>query len=73
MRRVLAPGGRLGLAVMRRGERASEQRAAALRDRWFGMHSFGVAELESLLGAAGFAQPRVLHEHGGWMLAAAER
>lgn len=71
--RVLAPGGRLTMAVIRAGEGPRGRRAARWRRRLFGVHSFTRADLAQLLAAAGFADVAVLHERGVWMIAVARR
>jgi SAM-dependent methyltransferase len=70
--RVLRDGGRFTAAVIRRGEGA-EARAAGLRERALGVHAFTRAELAERLFDAGFAELRFPHEHGVWMLAAAQK
>lgn len=71
--RVLAPGGRFTAAVIRAGEGRRGRRAARLRRRLFGVHSFTRGDLARLLAAAGFADVAILHEHGPWMIAAARK
>lgn len=71
--RVLVPGGRFTAAVMRAGERPTERRAARLRGKLFGVHSFTRAELDERLRAAGFRETRFPHRHGLWMIAAAKK
>jgi len=71
IRRVLSPGGRLAAAVFREGGRPAERRAAALRRRFLGVESFSRDRLARDLGAAGFTDVRVPHEHGPWMIVAA--
>jgi SAM-dependent methyltransferase len=69
--RVLVGGGRFTMAVIRAGDRPRDRRAARLRRRLLGIHSFAPADLERQLGQAGFGGFQVLHEHGLWMIAAA--
>ena len=71
--RVLAPGGRFSAAVVRRAEGSGASRWARLRERALGVHAFTRAELAALLADAGFARARFPHEHGLWMIAAAEK
>jgi SAM-dependent methyltransferase len=67
--RVLAPGGRLTMAVIRIGDRPRDRRVAWLRHRLVGVHSFARTDLARHLAAAGFEGFRALHEHGPWMIA----
>jgi SAM-dependent methyltransferase len=71
--RVLRDGGRFTAAVVRRGESGGEARAARLRERALGVHAFTRAELAELLFDAGLGELRFPHEHGLWLLAAAEK
>jgi SAM-dependent methyltransferase len=71
--RVLAPGGRFTAAVVRRAEGGGAERWARRRERALGVHAFTRAELAALLAGAGFARARFPHEHGPWMIAAAEK
>jgi ubiquinone/menaquinone biosynthesis C-methylase UbiE len=71
--RVLVPGGRFTAAVFRQGPSAREARRTEQRERMVGVHTFTREEYEGLLADAGFLASRFPHEHGMWMLAAAER
>jgi len=71
--RVLAPGGRFTAAVFRRGESDADERRALRRERSLGVHAFSRPELVGLLASAGLGAVRIPHEHGLWMLAAAEK
>jgi len=71
--RVLVPGGRFTAAVIRRGESGSDVRRAERREKLIGVHAFGRDELTKRVARAGLGTPRILHEHGVWMLAAAEK
>jgi SAM-dependent methyltransferase len=73
IQRVLAPGGRFTAAVFRRGPSEREVRRAEQRERMMGVHAFSREELEGSLADAGFVAARFPHEHGIWMLAAAEK
>ncbi len=71
VRRVLVPGGRFTMAVVRAGESPRDRRVAQLRQRFLGVHSFTRGELARHLDEAGFDGFRVLHEGGAWMIGAA--
>jgi SAM-dependent methyltransferase len=71
--RVLVEGGRFTTAVVRADDTARGRRVAASRHRLLGLHSFTRPELEERLKQAGLTAVEVLHEHGFWMLAVAER
>lgn len=71
--RVLAPGGRFTSAVIRHGPGERDARRAQRRERALGVHAFTRDEYETRLAAAGFGATRFPHEHGIWMLAAAEK
>jgi SAM-dependent methyltransferase len=71
--RVLAAGGRLTMAVVRAGPRPRDRRAARLRRRLLGVHSFARDDLQRLVAEAGFGEFAALHEHGLWMIAAATK
>jgi len=73
IQRVLAPGGRFTAAVFRRGPSEREVRRAEQRERMMGVHAFSREEFEGRLADAGFVAARFPHEHGVWMLAAAEK
>jgi SAM-dependent methyltransferase len=73
IQRVLAPGGRFTAAVFRRGPSEREVRRAEQRERMMGVHAFSREEFEGRLADAGFVAARFPHEHGIWMLAAAEK
>jgi SAM-dependent methyltransferase len=71
--RVLVAGGRFTMAVIRAGDGPRAARAARLRRRLFGIHSFTGTDLARQLGAAGFGGFELLHEHALWMIAAATK
>lgn len=73
IQRVLAPGGRFTAAVFRHGPGQREVRRAEQRERLMGVHAFTREEFEGRLADAGFVAARFPHEHGIWMLAAAEK
>jgi SAM-dependent methyltransferase len=71
--RVLTPGGRFTMAVIRAGDLPRDRRGVWLRDRLLGVHSFARDDLARLLGEPGFDGFRALHEHGAWMIAVATK
>jgi SAM-dependent methyltransferase len=73
IQRVLAPGGRFTAAVFRRGSGERDARWAQRRESVLGVHAFTREEYEGRLSDAGFVAARFPHEHGIWMLAAAEK
>lgn len=73
IQRVLAPGGRFTAAVIRRGSDERAARWAQRRERVLGVHAFTRDEYAERLSDAGFVAARFPHEHGIWMLAAAEK
>jgi len=72
VRRVLVPGGRLTMAVIRQGDGRRARRAARVRSRMLGVRSFTRAGLGDELDVAGFSRFDVLHESGLWMIAVAQ-
>ena len=73
IQRVLAPGGRFTAAVARQGPGARDARRAQRSERVLGVHAFTREEFEGRLADAGFVAARFPHEHGVWMLVAAEK
>jgi ubiquinone/menaquinone biosynthesis C-methylase UbiE len=71
MGRVLRPGGRCTVAVVRRPGGLLAPVAAALAQ--LGVASFTAGSLDELLRAAGLAGTRVLHERALWIVASAWR
>jgi SAM-dependent methyltransferase len=73
MQRVLAPGGRVVIAAVRRGERPLARWRAGVRKRLYGVDAFTPSDLASLLEGAGFASPRLLHAAGVWLVVRAHK
>jgi len=71
--RVLAPGGRLAVAVVLREEGLLGDAIAALRRRWLGVRAYTPRELEALFAEAGLRETRVLHAAGLWLIASATK
>jgi SAM-dependent methyltransferase len=73
IRRVLKDGGRLTLAVFRRGDGPVAEFRNRIRKRLYGIGSFSSRDLALRLGAAGFANQRCLHAAGLWLIMSAQK
>lgn len=72
VRRVLAPRGRVTIAAFRRRDGAVVETRARIRKRLYGIESFSIASLTSLLERSGFVHVRRLHAAGVWLIMSAE-
>ena len=68
VRRVIRPGGRLVLAVFRRGESALSRLGDRVRRRLYGVASFSPEELTTLLHEARFPDVEIHHSRRLWLV-----